>query len=297
MTHEQFEAFKEFFNELGIPENALAPMTDEQRMKIKIALHLQQPGFGLKNDEPKTQNKTVEGPKHGLSTMDPGQLEDFKEPGREYKHVPTVLSQEERLRRNDSFMAYGINIGIAKNALAIMTDDQREETMELIVELIKTRFVESIGQGQARSSRGNPTTVTDTDPNGAAEDRPAIKKDTKRDISVQEAGQHLLAHQREVGGPPIIEEDNGGGYRLITNDNGDPVSLRGDAWRALSSYGKACLYAMRKNHAKRTDLNGGDKSNSKSSDTKSKLLKLVVDSGATEHVLTLAADDNLDSTN
>ena len=137
MTHEQFEAFKEFFNELGIPENALAPMTDEQRMKIKIALHLQQPGFGLKNDEPKTQNKTVEGPKHGLSTMDPGQLEDFKEPGREYKSAPTVPSQEESVRRNDSFMAYGFDIGIPKNALAIMTDEQRMETMEMIVELIK----------------------------------------------------------------------------------------------------------------------------------------------------------------
>ena len=53
--------------------------------------------------------------------------------------------------------------------------------------------------------------------------------DTKRDISVQEAGRHLLAHQLEVDGPPIIGEVNGRGYRLITNDNGDPVSLRGDA--------------------------------------------------------------------
>ena len=225
MTPEQYEAFKQFCN-----------LESEEHDKFRLFLHLQQLGFGLKNDEPKIQNKTVkesnssdeeisfgktqdpdtddEGPKHGLSTMDPGQLEDFKETGREYKHVPTVLSQEERLRRNDSFMAYGINIGIAKNALAIMTDDQREETMELIVERIKTLLVESTGQGQ---------------------DPPANNDDEKRhDITVPEASKYLVKFQRDHAKlPPILEEISGGEIRLLTKEDGAPISLRSDVWRAL----------------------------------------------------------------
>ena len=86
--------------------------------------------------------------------------------------------------------------------------------------------------------------------------------DTKREISVQEAGKFLAAHQLEVDGPLFIEERDGK-YNLITNDNGDPIFLRPDAWRALSNYGKACLYAMRKNHTKRNGLNGDGKTNDK----------------------------------
>ena len=86
--------------------------------------------------------------------------------------------------------------------------------------------------------------------------------DPKRVISMQEAGKFLMAHQLEVDGPLFVEERNGK-YNLITNDNGDPISLSPGAWRALSNYGKACLYAMRKNHTKRNGLNGDGKTNDK----------------------------------
>ena len=60
-------------------------------------------------------------------------------------------------------------------------------------------------------------------------------------------------------GPPIVEKI-GGSYRLKTGKDGNPVTLRGDAWRDLSGFGKACVYAMRKQQTgKRSGNSGGNK--------------------------------------
>ena len=59
-------------------------------------------------------------------------------------------------------------------------------------------------------------------------------------------------------------------FRLISKKHCDPVILHGDAWSEITNYGKACLYAMRKHHTKRTNNGGGDKTTEKGAKTKAR---------------------------
>ena len=56
----------------------------------------------------------------------------------------------------------------------------------------------------------------------------------KEDASISEAGPFLMEHQQRLGGSSLIEE-HGDSYRLISEKDGDPVTLHPDAWRNLGS--------------------------------------------------------------
>ena len=93
-----------------------------------------------------------------------------------------------------------------------------------------------------------------------------MRTDTKRNISVFDAGTYLTKHQRRFGGSSLIEE-LGGSFRLVSNKDGDPVTLQGEAWRDLSNDFKACVYAMRKHHVKRKYSSGMGKTTEKGTKT------------------------------
>jgi len=88
---------------------------------------------------------------------------------------------------------------------------------------------------------------------GALSDDKQQLDEKRTDISVPEANKFLLKFQRDNDKYlPFLEELRGGGGRLITKADGAPVSLHGEAWRALGSYGQLCLWTLREHHNKTT---------------------------------------------
>ena len=87
---------------------------------------------------------------------------------------------------------------------------------------------------------------------------PANNDDEKRrDITVSEASKYLVEFQRDHAKlPPIVEEFSGGEIRLLAKEDGAPISLRSDVWRALGRRGQLCLWTLRE------DLQKGNGSSS-----------------------------------
>jgi len=96
---------------------------------------------------------------------------------------------------------------------------------------------------------------------GALSDDKQQLDEKRTDISVPEANKFLLKFQRDNDKYfPFLEELRGGGGRLITKEDGALISLHGDAWRALGSYGQFCLWTLREHHNKKTSGSGSSRS-------------------------------------